>query len=195
MKKISLFLMTFLILAVAGCSSTQQEQPRQVHNSLVVGFIDTSVLANRNRGSVALRQTNPRGELWSLAIGADGYFWGYLPSGTFRLEQISVYDPSDKSSITRLDPPANEKDFDLSGQGNVFFFGAFKLDAALERTRTTMGGVAIFILANAIAVRRVGSPTEKEALSSLLKKLGDHDRAAQDSIRKQLAEIGGPVKD
>ncbi len=187
--------MSFLILAVAGCSSTQQEKPRPVDSSLIVGFVDTSVFVNRYRGSVVLRQTNPRGELWSLTLGADGYFWGYLPSGTFRLEQISVYDPSDRSSITRLDLPTNEKDFSLSGQSNAFFFGAFKLDAALEKTRTTMGGVAIFILTNAITIRRVGNPTEKEALSSLLKKLGDHDQAAQDSIRKRLAEIGGPAKD
>jgi hypothetical protein len=195
MKKISLSLVTFLILAVAGCSSTQQEKPRQVDSLLVAGFVDTSVLVNRHRGNVSLRQTNPRGELWNLTLGADGYFWGYLPSGTFRLEQISVYDPSDSSSITRLDLPANEKDFDLSGQSNVFFFGAFKLDAALEKTRTTKGGIAIFILTNAITIRRVGNPTEKEALSSLLKKLGDHDHAAQDSIRKRLAELGGPARD
>lgn len=196
LKKISLsLLLTSLILAVVGCASTQREKPRQVDNSVVVGFVDTSVLLHRRLGSVKLRQTDPRGGLWDLAFGADGYFWGHLPSGTFRVERISVYDPSDRSSMTELDSPYDEKSFNLSVQGNAFFLGAFKLDAALEKTSTTMGSTAIIILANAITIRRVGNPTEKEALSWLLKKLGDHDQAAQDSIRKRLAQMGGPVKD
>jgi len=187
--------MPYLVLAVTGCTSTQRQKPPQVDNSIVVGFVDTSVFLRGHLGSVALRQANPQAGLWDFAFGTDGYFWGHLPSGTFHLERISVYDPSDRSSITKLDLPPDEKSFDISGKGDAFFLGAFKLDAVWEKTPTTMGTTAIVILANAITVRRVGNPTEREAWSWLLKKLGDRDQAAQDSIRKRLAQIGGPVKD
>ena len=192
--RISFLLMaTSLALAAVGCASTRSDS--NLGTSLAVGFVDTSVLLHRHHGSAAFRQADPRGVLWELSFGEDGYFWGRLPSGKYRLERISVYDPSDPSSKTELDTPPQEKSFDVSGQGNAFFLGAFKLDVTLQKTRTTMGGTAIFIFSNAIGIRRVEKPTEKEALSWLLKKLGDDDPAARDSIRKRLALIGEPLKD
>jgi len=188
-----LLLVTYSALAVVGCASTQSD--RHLGSSVVIGFVDTSILLHRCLGSAAFRQSDPRGGLWGLGLGADGYFWGRLPSGTFRLERISVYDPSDPNSRTELDAPPEEKSFEVSGQGNAFFLGAFKLEATLQKTRTTMGGTAIFIFSNAIGIRRVEKPTEKEALSWVLNKLGHDDPKARDSIRKRLALIGGPFND
>ena len=184
-----------MVLAVVSCASTQSERPTNLGTSVVVGFVDTSILLHRYLGRVAFRRVDPRGGLWELAFGADGYFWGRLPSGTFHLERISLYDPSDESSKTELESSSDERSFDVPGPGSVLFLGAFKLDATLQKTRTTMGGTAIFIFSNAIDIRRVEKPTEKEALSWLLKKLGDDDQAARDSIRNRLALIGDPPKD
>jgi hypothetical protein len=183
---------TFLALVAASCASTQSDS--HLGTSLVVGVVDTSVL-HRHLGSATFRRADPPGGFWELGFGVDGYFWGRLPSGEYRLERISLYDPSDPRSRTELGSPLDEKSFDITGHGGAFFLGAFKLDVTLEKTRTTMGGAAIFIFSNAIGIQRVEKPTEKEALSWLLKKLGDDDPAARDSIRKRLALMGGPLKD
>jgi len=185
-----------LVLALVACASTQGEKPRPLGGSIVVGFVDTSVLPRGHVGSAVFARTDTPGGPWELGFGVDGYFWGRLPSGgTFRLERISVHDPSDKSSSAELASPSDQESFDVPGQGGVFFLGAFKLEATLEKTRTTMGGTAIFIFSNAIGIQRVEKPTEKEALSWLLKTVGSDDPAAQDSIRKRLALIEGSPRD
>ena len=186
--------MTYLFLALSSCTTSPRESPKHTtrDDSIVVGFVDTSVFLDGHLGGIHFIQTSPRTELWDLHTDPRGYFWDRLSAGTYRLKRVLVRDSSGMK-IAEMDSPSEGKsaiDFELAGHGSAQFLGSYRLTAAWKVTAT---GTAVASVVNTVGIDRFERPTEQAAWAWLLKKLNDRNPVVLDAIEQRLNLIGGQV--
>ena len=172
--KFSLSLMvTYLFLALSSCATSPREPQKQTtSDSIVVGFVDTSVFLDGHLGSIQFMQTSPRPELWDLHTDPKGYFWGRLSAGRYRLKGVLVRDSSGMK-IAEMDSPSEGEsaiDFELLGHGSAQFLGSYRLIAVWKVTTTRTAAASVV---NTVGIDRVEKPTEHAIWSWLLKKLSE----------------------